>query len=71
MIRLVSVIILLVIISACTPSQQVINSWKNPDVKAKEKYESIFIIAFAQETAAKIAVETNWLKLLNRADAKL
>ena len=33
MIRLVSVIILLVIISACTPSQQVINSWKNPDVK--------------------------------------
>jgi hypothetical protein len=70
MIRLVSVIILLVIISACTPSQQVINSWKNPDVKAKEKYESIFIIAFAQETAAKIAVENELAKVIESRGRK-
>ncbi len=57
-------LLLLAVMSACVPSQQVINSWVNPDVKAKDRYESIFIIAFAQEINAKIAIENELAKVV-------
>jgi len=68
--RLLSALLLLIFISACTPSQQVINSWKNPDVKPKDRYESIFIIAFAQDINAKIAVENELAKVVESRGRK-
>lgn len=62
--------VLLVVISACTPSQQVINSWKNPDIKPKDRYESIFIIAFAQDLNTKIAVENELAKVVESRGRK-
>jgi len=63
-------IFLLVVMSACTPSQQVINSWKNPDIKPKDHYESIFIIAFSQDLNAKIAVENELAKVVESRGRK-
>jgi len=62
--------LLLVVLSACTPSQQVTNSWKNPDVKPKERYESIFIAAFAHDINAKIAVENELAKVIESRGRK-
>jgi len=70
MIRVLSILVLLAIITACTPSQQVINSWKNPDLKPKDRYESIFIIAFAQDMNAKIAVENELAKVIESRGRK-
>jgi hypothetical protein len=63
-------LVLLVVLAACTPSQQVINSWKNTDIKPKDSYESIFIIAFAQELNAKIAVENELAKVVESRGRK-
>jgi hypothetical protein len=70
MIRILSILLLLAVITACTPSQQVINSWKNPDLKPKDRYESIFIIAFAQDINAKIAVENELAKVIESRGRK-
>ncbi len=70
MIRLLTFLLVLVVISACTPSQQVINSWKNSDLKPKDRYESIFIIAFAQDINAKIAVENELAKVIESRGRK-
>ena len=68
--RILAFMLLLAGISACTPSQQVINSWVNPDVKPKDRYESVFIIAFAQDAAAKIAVENELAKVIESRGRK-
>lgn len=68
--RIAVFMLLLAVVSACTPSQQVINSWKNPDVKPKTHYESIFIIAFAQELDVKIAVENELAKVVESRGRK-
>jgi hypothetical protein len=62
--------LMLVLLSACTPSQQVTNSWKNPDVKPKERYESIFIAAFAHDINAKVAVENELAKVIESRGRK-
>jgi hypothetical protein len=62
--------LLILVLSACTPSQQVINSWKNPDLKPKDRYESIFIIAFAQDINTKIAVENELAKVVESRGRK-
>jgi len=63
-------LLLLVLMSACTPSQQVTNSWVNPDVKPKDRYESIFVIAFAHDGSAKIAVENELAKVIESRGRK-
>jgi hypothetical protein len=69
--RLIKIfLLLLVAFTACTPSQQVTNSWVNPDVKPKERYESIFIIAFAHDINAKIAVENELAKVIESRGRK-
>lgn len=68
--HLLSLVLILIAITACTPSQQVINSWKNPDFKPKDRYESIFIIAFAQDLNAKIAVENELVKVVESRGRK-
>jgi hypothetical protein len=70
MIRIAVFILVLAVISACTPSQQVTNSWVNPEVKPKERYESIFIIAFAQDINAKVAVENELAKVVESRGRK-
>lgn len=70
MTRLGIVLLITAILSGCTPSQQVINSWKNPDFKPKDHYESIFIIAFAQELNTKIAVENELAKVVESRGRK-
>ena len=63
-------LLLLMLLSACTPSQQITNSWVNPDVKPKESYESIFIAAFAHDINVKIAVENELAKVIESRGRK-
>jgi hypothetical protein len=56
--------------SACTPSQQVTDSWVNPEGKPKERYESIFVIAFARDISRKIAVENELAKVIESRGRK-
>ena len=70
MVRIFIFVLLLAVVSACTPSQQVTNSWVNPDVKPKDRYESVFILAFAQDPAAKIAVENELAKVVESRGRK-
>jgi len=57
-------------LTACTPPQQVINSWVNPDFKPKQHYKSIFIVAFAQDLDTKIAVENELAKVIESRGRK-
>lgn len=70
MTRFLIFILLLAFATGCTPSQQVINSWVNPDIKPKDRYESIFIIAFAQDAATKTAVENELAKVIESRGRK-
>ncbi len=68
--RILVYMLLLAGLAACTPSQQVTNSWVNAEVKPKENYNSIFIIAFAQDLNAKIAVENELAKVVESRGRK-
>lgn len=45
------------ILSACGPSQQITNSWINPEARAKGPYESIFVIVLSQSKETSYSVE--------------
>lgn len=68
--RLVIYMLLLAVISSCTAPQQVTNSWVNPDIKPKERYKAIFIIAFAHDINAKITVENELAKAIEARGRK-
>ena len=70
MTRILFLLLLMVAFAACTPSQQVTNSWANADVKPKDRYESVFIIAFAQNVDTKIAVENELAKVVESRGRK-
>jgi hypothetical protein len=68
--RIAIFVLLMAVLTACTPSQQITNSWVNPEFKPKERYESIFIIAFANDINAKIAVENELAKVVESRGRK-
>lgn len=45
------------ILSACGPSQQITNSWINPEAKSKGPYNSIFVIVLSPSNATSFSVE--------------
>ena len=63
-------LLLLLIITACTAPQQVTHSWVNPDFKPKERYNSIFIIAFANNVNSKVTVENELAKTIESRGRK-
>jgi hypothetical protein len=68
--RIAIFVLLMAVLTACTPSQQITNSWVNPEFKPKERYESIFIITFANDINAKIAVENELAKVVESRGRK-
>jgi hypothetical protein len=54
----------LAFMSACTPPQQVLNSWVDREAIPSEPYKSIFVMAFAHDINAKITVENELAKVL-------
>lgn len=62
--------LLLVVINSCTPPQQVTHSWVNPDTKPKDRYNAIFIIAFANNINSKVIVENELAKTIESRGRK-
>ena len=50
-------LIIAITLSACGPSQQITNSWINPDVTPDGPYESIFVIVLSQTKETSFNVE--------------
>ena len=48
---------LALLISACGPSQRIVNSWINPDVTSRGPYKSIFIIVLSPNKETSFSVE--------------
>ncbi len=63
--------LLLIVISACTPSQQVTHSWVNHEAIPKEPFKSVFVLAFARDINAKITVENELAKVLESRGKKV
>ena len=56
--------LLTVIISGCTPPQQILGSWVNREALPKGPYNSIFVLALTQNIDAKITVESELAKTI-------
>ena len=63
-------LLLLQIMSACTPPQQVLNSWVNREALPKTPYKSIFILALTQNKENKYYIENEMAKLINSRGQK-
>ena len=64
------VLIFLMALSACMPSQRIVNSWINPEAASKGPYESIFVIVLAQNTASSFSVEDRMAALISSRGQK-
>ena len=56
-IRISLVTLLSVILSACSPSQQITNTWINPDLPDNAPYESIFVMVLSPNSGTGFSVE--------------
>jgi hypothetical protein len=65
-----SMLLLALILSACTPSQQVLHSWVNPDAFHKGPFTSVLVMAIVQDRATKFAVENQLVRLFNSRGKK-
>ncbi|MEN8228585.1 MAG: hypothetical protein ABFS38_10565 [Bacteroidota bacterium] len=43
--------------TGCGPSQQIINSWINPEARSRDPYESIFVIVISHSMGTSFSVE--------------
>jgi len=68
--RILLFVLFLVIITACTPPQQVLNSWVNREALPKGPYKSIFILALVQNNQSKVYFENEMAKLINSRGQK-
>ena len=51
------ILLFALIFTACGPSQQITNSWINPEANSKGPYESIFVIVLSQDKETSFSVE--------------
>jgi len=63
-------IIFTLMLSACSPSQRIVNSWISPEAASKGPYESIFVIVLAQNTASSFSVEDRMADLIRSRGQK-
>ena len=63
-------LLLLISITACTPPQQILGSWVNPEAKTKGSYNSIFVLALTQNIGAKLTVENELAKAITARGKK-
>ncbi len=56
--------LLSLVLFACGTSQEVINSWVNPNVKHNGPYKSVFLIAMTNNQSAKASIEDQMASLL-------
>ncbi|MFZ4546234.1 MAG: hypothetical protein ACOYN4_02300 [Bacteroidales bacterium] len=62
--HLLTGLLLLISITACTPPQQILGSWVNREALPKSPYKSIFILALTQDVSAKLTVENELAKAI-------
>jgi hypothetical protein len=63
-------LLLALIVSACTPPQQMLNSWVNREALPAGPFSTIFVLAITQNKAAQYAVENQLGKLFNSRGKK-
>jgi hypothetical protein len=63
-------LLLLLTMSACTPPQQVLNSWVNRDALPKHPYKSIFVLALTANKENGFYLEGQMVKLFNSRGQK-
>lgn len=62
--------LLVVIITACGPSQRITNSWINPEARSKGPYESIFVMVLSQSIGNSFSIEDRMASLLSTRGRK-
>ncbi len=63
-------VLLLLLLTACTPPQQILSTWVNREALPKGPYHSIFVMALTQNINAKIKVETELAKTITARGQK-
>ncbi len=58
------ILLLPLIYSGCGPSQQITNSWINPEAGSRAPYTSIFVMVMSQNTGTSFSVEDRMAALL-------
>ena len=56
--------LLLIVLSACTPPQQVLSSWVNREALPKKPYKSIFVISLTRDWQNRLYIENEMAKLI-------
>ncbi len=64
-------LILIGLLSSCSPSQKIVASWVNKDIKPKEKYNTIFVIALTGEVNNQFVVENKLDEFLTKRGKKV
>ena len=59
-----SAFLLLVLLSACTPPQQVLSSWVNREALPKQPYKSVFVMSLTREWQNRLYIENEMAKLI-------
>ena len=57
-------LLLMMFLSACVPSQRIVNSWISPEAASRGPYKSIFVIVLSQSTGTSFSVEDRVASLL-------
>ena len=70
-IRLISLILIAVMFSGCSPTQKITGSWVNREALPKGPYKSIFIVVISQDNAANSTVENMLAKKLESRGRKV
>jgi hypothetical protein len=63
-------LLILASITSCTPSQQILGSWVNPERNPNSAYKSIFVLALTQNIGAKLTVENELAKAISARGKK-
>ena len=56
--------LLLLVLSACTPPQQVLSSWVNREALPKKPYKSIFVMSLTRDWQNRLYIENEMAKLI-------
>jgi len=65
-----SLLLLTLLLSACTPPQQILSTWVNREALPKEPYKSIYILTLAQNVGAKVTVESGLAEIIQKRGGK-
>ncbi|MBI5010784.1 MAG: hypothetical protein HZB98_14310, partial [Bacteroidia bacterium] len=64
-ISILSLLLAVMLVTDCGPSQKITGSWDDPDFKSKGPYKKAFVIVMTQNKNANYIIETQIAKTLS------